>query len=88
MENIISIFSFIGNAYLILGGIATFYVLIIFLMTGHNVFDYPTKPVLPISHKVSYVIVMSILFPVFYAIYYKEILRLSSAMKRVKLSLL
>ena len=63
-------------AYLAVGQIATLYVLIMFFITGYNVFDAPKKPVMPMRYKVSYVLVMAVMFPFFYCIFYKEILAL------------
>ncbi len=70
------ILSSIITAYLAVGKLVTTYVLIVFFITDYNVFDAPIKPDLTFSHKVSYVLVMLCLFPVFYGVFAKEILAL------------
>ncbi|GEM77732.1 hypothetical protein C1141_16880 [Vibrio agarivorans] len=70
------------ETYLIIGGFVTLYVLFMFFTTGHNVFDSPVKPNLAFSNKVSYVLVMSYLFPIFYGVFFNEVLNLRSNVKQ------
>ncbi|MGL6257814.1 hypothetical protein [Vibrio sp. WXL103] len=81
MESVLFILNLIIGFYFIVGSVATLYIILMFFFTGHNVFDAPTKPDLPFAHKVSYVLVMFFMFPVFYGVFFKETLKLWSNVK-------
>ncbi|WP_104402662.1 hypothetical protein [Vibrio penaeicida] len=59
--------------YAMLGSLVTLYVLGFFIGTGVTVFDDGVKQEMSWRLKISYVIVMACLFPIFYAPFLKDV---------------
>lgn len=59
--------------YLAVGGLVTLYVVVFFVLTGVTFFDQGAKQKMPFRYKVSYLMVMLILLPYFYAVFGREI---------------
>lgn len=58
---------------IIRGFLSTLYVLISYFINGYTVFDESKKTEMPFRFKVSYVLVMSAIFPFFYGVFIKEV---------------
>lgn len=64
----------IFSAYLQIGYVVTGYVALMFLFTGHHIFN--SRLMISGNHKAGYVIAMFIILPVFYPFFIREILSL------------
>lgn len=62
--------------YLTVGVVLTIYTIIIYFFTGTTLFREAGEAQAPFRHKVSYVLVMAFMLPVFYIAFLREIFSL------------
>ena len=75
---------YLSYAYLTVGMVLTLYTIIIYFFTGIQLFDEPIPGKTPFRYKVSYVVVIFFMLPVFYIVFLKEILALKNARRESK----
>ncbi|UAB73954.1 hypothetical protein INR79_22715 [Vibrio sp. SCSIO 43132] len=68
--------------YSMVGTLVSIYVIGFFMVTGITVFDGGKRRYMPMRLKVSYVLVMFYVFPIFYAAFIKDILTMSNRRKK------
>ncbi|MBD1559447.1 hypothetical protein HC752_21115 [Vibrio sp. S9_S30] len=68
----------IMRVYVALGSLVTLYVLGFFVATGVTVFDDGVKQKMSLRLKMSYVLVMGCLFPIFYAPFLNDVRQMKS----------
>ena len=69
---------YLSYAYLTIGMVSTLYAIIFYFFTGIPLFKEPDPEKVPFRHKVSYVVVIFFMLPIFYIVFLKEILALKA----------
>ena len=76
----------VSDAYLTIGLVFTLYCIIFYFCTGISLFNEPDPERVPFRHKVSYVVVIFFMLPVFYIVFLKEIMALQKQLPEEKKS--